>query len=27
MYSVNYRVANYLLQDKLTYIPVYPLLS
>jgi flagellar protein FlaH len=27
MYSVDYRVANYLLQDKLTYIPVYPLLS
>jgi flagellar protein FlaH len=27
MYSVDYRVAKYLLQDRLTYIPVYPLLS
>jgi flagellar protein FlaH len=27
MYSLDYRIAGYLLQDKLNYVPVYPLLS
>ncbi|OYT45991.1 hypothetical protein B6U90_02050 [Thermoplasmatales archaeon ex4484_6] len=27
MYSLDYRIANHLLNDRLTYIPVYPLLS